>query len=67
MLLAKEGVELCGMLVGVGKHCGIEMKVEGGTSNENFDTAIGWRKWNISAIRVVWQQMLQEVHVELSP
>lgn len=29
VLLAKEGMELSGMLVGVGKHCGIEMKVEG--------------------------------------
>jgi hypothetical protein len=30
LLLAKEGVELHGMLVGVGKHCGIELKMVGG-------------------------------------
>jgi hypothetical protein len=42
VLLAKEEMELYGMLVGVGKHYGIEMNVEGG-SNENFDTAISWR------------------------
>jgi hypothetical protein len=29
------------------------MNVEGG-SNENFDTAISWRTWNISAVMLVW-------------
>jgi hypothetical protein len=46
VLLAKKEKKLYGMLVGDEKHCGIGMNVEeggGGTSNENFDTAISWR------------------------
>jgi hypothetical protein len=42
VLLDKEEIVLYGMLVGVGKHCEIDMNVER-KNNENFDTAISWR------------------------
>jgi len=43
VLLAKEEMELYGMVAGVGKHLGIEMNVRKKTNNENFSTAISWR------------------------